>query len=150
MLKPGSSGITMVCCNDTVVPAKESTVITAHVGTGFGAAAAMASAVIQALPMPANLITICAPSRSRQHRVAADPDVVADLGDVDPAASTNGGSLGGDVGAWRPLGTDQPLTECGVEAAGDGVFTCGACATKARLRSSPPSAADTVRSPRRR
>ena len=44
---PGSSGITMVCCNDTVVPAKDSTVITAHVGTGFGAAAAIASAVMR-------------------------------------------------------------------------------------------------------
>jgi hypothetical protein len=37
----------MVCCNDTVVPAKDSTLITAHVGTGLGAAAAMASAVIK-------------------------------------------------------------------------------------------------------
>ena len=63
---PGSSGITMVCCNDTVVPAKDSTVITAHVGTGLGAAAAMASAVIKPPSAPANLITICAPSRSRQ------------------------------------------------------------------------------------
>jgi hypothetical protein len=44
---PGSSGITMVCCNDTVVPAKESTVITTHVGTGFGVAPAMTSAVMK-------------------------------------------------------------------------------------------------------
>jgi hypothetical protein len=38
---PGSSGMTMVCCSDTVVPASDSTVITAHVGTGFGTAPAM-------------------------------------------------------------------------------------------------------------
>jgi hypothetical protein len=37
----------MVCCNDTVVPAKESTVITAYVGTGFGVAPAMTSAVME-------------------------------------------------------------------------------------------------------
>jgi hypothetical protein len=37
----------MVCCNDTVVPAKESTAITAHVGTDLGVAPAIASAVMK-------------------------------------------------------------------------------------------------------
>jgi hypothetical protein len=36
--KPGSSGTTIVCCSDTVVPARESTVITDQVGAGLRAA----------------------------------------------------------------------------------------------------------------
>ena len=47
----------MVCCNDTVVPAKDSTVITAHVGTCFGAAAAIASAVMR--PPQRRRIYVC-------------------------------------------------------------------------------------------
>ena len=43
--------------------------------------------------------------------VAADPDVIADLRDVHAAASAQGGSLSGDVGAGRPSRSDQPLTQ---------------------------------------
>src|SRR6185436_15026943 len=34
--KPGSSGITMVCCSETVVPARQSTATTLQMGICFG------------------------------------------------------------------------------------------------------------------
>jgi hypothetical protein len=56
------------------------------------------------------------------HCVAADPDIAINLADVDPATPTDGGALSGDVGTRRPLGSDQPLAESCVQAAGDGIF----------------------------
>src|SRR6185436_5982843 len=54
--------------------------------------------------------------------LAADPDVAADLLDVDAAVAAERGALARDVALGRNAGGDQPLADAGVQAAGDRIL----------------------------
>src|SRR5689334_8841490 len=54
--------------------------------------------------------------------VAADPDRIALLRDMDAARAAKHGALGGDVARLGEARADQPLRKAGIEAAGDGIL----------------------------
>jgi hypothetical protein len=56
-------------------------------------------------------------------RVAADPDIFADLVDMDATGASKSGALACDVAIWRNAGSDQPLSEAGIEAPCDRVLS---------------------------
>src|SRR5215510_2651854 len=56
------------------------------------------------------------------HDVAADPDFLAVLAQMDAARALEGRALGRDIGRLGESGADEPLREARVKAAGDRMF----------------------------
>ena len=56
-------------------------------------------------------------------RVAADPDILANTGDMDATGSPKGGALTRYVAIRRNSGADKPLCKAGIETSRDRILS---------------------------